>query len=280
MSEPMTPSTNPAHDEAVLPITPERLAEVRERFNAIPHADPDSLTGHVKGMLALIDSIAAAPAPASGVDAVKHEANEWADLASTGFQWLKNIRDGISTVDDAITNMEEGFKHCREVQALSPAATSGSEAGVRCTYCGDTKMIVDRVDGEITCPECGYAKPSSPAVVREPMETQGPYEAWFCKDTPADCCDYGVVSLSERREVCRVWREQDARAIAATLSPSTSAAEPVAWRWRAHNSLNWVSGPYQPANPNGHLVIQPLYATPPAPAAVESAQGVKEACDG
>lgn len=70
------------------------------------------------------------------------------------------------------------------------------------------------------------AKPaSSPAGgdVREAMETQGPYEAWFCKDTPADCCDYGVVSLSEGREVCRAWREQDARAIAAALAkPATS----------------------------------------------------------
>lgn len=37
--------------------------------------------------------------------------------------------------------------------------------------------------------DLALAKPSSPAVVREPMETQGPYEAWFCKDTPADCCD-------------------------------------------------------------------------------------------
>ncbi|WP_342643413.1 hypothetical protein [Rhodoligotrophos ferricapiens] len=54
--------------------------------------------------------------------------------------------------------------------------------------------------------------------VAEPMETAGPYEARICKGIPADCCDYGVISLSEGQEVCRVWREQDARAIAAALS--------------------------------------------------------------
>lgn len=48
-------------------------------------------------------------------------------------------------------------------------------------------------------------------------ETRGPYEARHCPGSPADCCDYGVVSLSEGIEVCRVWRERDARAIAAAL---------------------------------------------------------------
>ena len=56
----------------------------------------------------------------------------------------------------------------------------------------------------------------APSVAELP-ETRGPYDAVVCKDVPADCCDYGVISLSEGREVCRVWREQDARAIAAAL---------------------------------------------------------------
>lgn len=64
-------------------------------------------------------------------------------------------------------------------------------------------------------PLYALAKPA-PAV--EAPETRGPYEARICKGMPTDCCDYGVVSLSEGREVCRVWREQDARAIAAALA--------------------------------------------------------------
>ncbi len=45
--------------------------------------------------------------------------------------------------------------------ALAPS-TSAATRGVRCAYCGDTGTITDRVDGEITCPECGY--PPAPAV--------------------------------------------------------------------------------------------------------------------
>lgn len=59
----------------------------------------------------------------------------------------------------------------------------------------------------------------------EAPETRGPYEARICKGMPTDCCDYGVVSLSEGREVCRVWREQDARAIAAALATPAGGEE-------------------------------------------------------
>lgn len=51
--------------------------------------------------------------------------------------------------------------------------------------------------------------------------TEGPYEVRVCKDLPTSCCDYGVVSLSAGREVCRVWEKQDAIAIAAALSTPT-----------------------------------------------------------
>jgi hypothetical protein len=55
------------------------------------------------------------------------------------------------------------------------------------------------------------------------MNTPGPYEPRSCKGIPADCCDYGVVSLSAGKEVCRVWDEQDARAIASALAAAASA---------------------------------------------------------
>lgn len=35
---------------------------------------------------------------------------------------------------------------------------------------------------------------------------------------PTDCCDYGVISVSRGVEVCRVWREDDARKIADLLN--------------------------------------------------------------
>lgn len=59
---------------------------------------------------------------------------------------------------------------------------------------------------------------------------------------PTDCCDYGVVSLAKGIEVCRVWREDDARLIAELLNRAAltqspppndavrEALEPV-WHW-------------------------------------------------
>lgn len=52
----------------------------------------------------------------------------------------------------------------------------------------------------------------------------GPYEARVCKGVPATCCDYAVVSLAAGREVCRVWEEDDARALAALLNGSAAPA--------------------------------------------------------
>lgn len=42
-----------------------------------------------------------------------HQANEWADAATNGLQWLRNIRDGISTVDEAIIEMESNIIRIR-----------------------------------------------------------------------------------------------------------------------------------------------------------------------
>lgn len=46
-------------------------------------------------------------------EAFRHVANEWADMACNGLQWLRNIRDGLSTVDDALAEMEANVKRIR-----------------------------------------------------------------------------------------------------------------------------------------------------------------------
>ena len=51
------------------------------------------------------------------VSRLQHQANEWADTATNGLQWLRNIKDGISTVDEAIVAMESDIKYCRLVAA-------------------------------------------------------------------------------------------------------------------------------------------------------------------
>lgn len=45
----------------------------------------------------------------------RHVANEWADMATSGLQWLRNIDAGTSTVDQAILNMDDLLVHCKSV---------------------------------------------------------------------------------------------------------------------------------------------------------------------
>ncbi len=45
----------------------------------------------------------------------RHIANEWADMATSALQWLRNIVDGISTPVEALENTEGALKHCRKV---------------------------------------------------------------------------------------------------------------------------------------------------------------------
>lgn len=52
----------------------------------------------------------------------RHAANEWADMATSGIQWLRNIRDGISTVDDALSNMDDCLKHCEATSRVAATA--------------------------------------------------------------------------------------------------------------------------------------------------------------
>ncbi|WP_293385600.1 hypothetical protein, partial [Phenylobacterium sp. SCN 70-31] len=56
---------------------------------------------------------------------LKHIANEWADTATSGLQWLRNIRDGISTVEDALSNMDACLEHCQETARQSLGGRDG-----------------------------------------------------------------------------------------------------------------------------------------------------------
>ena len=74
------------------------------------------------------------------VEELRHRANGWADIATSGLQWLRNVRDGLSTPQTALENMEALIADLREgrwrdpviraedlVEALSdePAAPQG-----------------------------------------------------------------------------------------------------------------------------------------------------------
>lgn len=47
----------------------------------------------------------------------KHYANEWADYATSGLQWVRNIADGTSDAATAKANMEQGLAYVRSLPA-------------------------------------------------------------------------------------------------------------------------------------------------------------------
>jgi hypothetical protein len=49
------------------------------------------------------------------VEALRHSANEWADMAANGLQWVRNIAEGISETQEALSDLEANLVHCREV---------------------------------------------------------------------------------------------------------------------------------------------------------------------
>lgn len=48
------------------------------------------------------------------VEELRHRANGWSDIANSGPQWLRNVRDGLSTPQTAIENMEALIADLRE----------------------------------------------------------------------------------------------------------------------------------------------------------------------
>jgi hypothetical protein len=45
----------------------------------------------------------------------RHIANEWADMATNGIQWLRNIQDGISVPEEALKEMESNLARIRQL---------------------------------------------------------------------------------------------------------------------------------------------------------------------
>ena len=49
-----------------------------------------------------------------------HIVNEWADSATNGLQWLKNVRDGITDIDEAIAEMVKDIDYCKRKARKEP----------------------------------------------------------------------------------------------------------------------------------------------------------------
>lgn len=102
-----------------------RLADAIDPFTR--RTAPDHLTSKVaadelRRLHAALRAAAPAVAPQAGAEsyppdweALRHSANEWADMATNGLQWLRNIVSGASDAAAALQNMESNLAHCRAV---------------------------------------------------------------------------------------------------------------------------------------------------------------------
>lgn len=61
----------------------------------------------------------------------RHNANEWADELSNAIQGMKNVRDGVWSINDCLSDAERGIARCRELTAecskAADAAPSDAE---------------------------------------------------------------------------------------------------------------------------------------------------------
>ena len=134
----------------------------------------------------------------------RHAANEWADTAENAFQWLKNIRDGFSTANDAIPSVVESMTHCRRVQtslALAPAVPAVPDgmtmvsAGDANNYCRILTLLGMEEEGDPVKAISAMLQsgPQAPAVPEEWREAVSDFlsshdAAWaeLFKSLPAD----------------------------------------------------------------------------------------------
>lgn len=110
-------------------------AHVQKSLIAELEADNESLRRINDAQDKALATLEAQVAEARGMDAqawadfeaLRHSANEWADMATSGLQWLRNIVDGISDSKQALANLESNLKHCRAVND-DPAAQRAIKA--------------------------------------------------------------------------------------------------------------------------------------------------------
>lgn len=81
---------------------------------------------------ALVSAQAAQPKPeqAVGDGGWRHAANEWADVATNGIVVLQNVRDGITTFDDAIAEWRKNVERARASQPTTPRLAVATPAEV------------------------------------------------------------------------------------------------------------------------------------------------------
>jgi len=99
----------------------------------------------------LEQKLAAANARIAELENYPHYANELCDAVTSGLQWLKNIRDGISTVDSALENMRSLWKHCQDEY---PGAVSIGKDQPKRPLLADQPEVFDKLIEFIEAAHC------------------------------------------------------------------------------------------------------------------------------
>lgn len=76
----------------------------------------------------------------------KHAANEWADVATNGLQWLKNVRDDVASVDAAITALQLDIEQARSAQPQQAEPVYGF-AKMASAFMGELAVEMQRLNG-------------------------------------------------------------------------------------------------------------------------------------
>lgn len=101
---------------AALAITEEQTAAIKI---VLAHYEGDA---RIEPLRMLLEADAA-PVPDGWKPDMAHVANEWADAATNGPQYVRNIQDGICTFEEALSGMARDIAHCREVRAAMLSAS-------------------------------------------------------------------------------------------------------------------------------------------------------------
>lgn len=218
---------------------------------------------------------ALSPAAASGSDEHHPDFDD-------GYQWARNaMRNAVPTSgSEAGGELRKALEAARNTlrdieRARASYGATGHPVGLYSTSAAS--WMENRAEAGAEAADAALAKPSSPAAREDIAKIVYAAMKWAAERAengrPPEWVERGNSTAQD-----------EARRFAsdiAALSPSTSAAEPVAWQWRwQFNETGWSR--WEMGEPTEYVLStgfpverRPLYAHP-APAAVESAQGVKE----
>ncbi len=186
---------------------------------------------------------------------VEHALNEWADLGSTSIQWLRNIRDDISTVDEALEGTENQY---RRILELSRAAAKS----LRSPPIPDGRIAreaLEKIVGGFINSDCLMSDP--PDWHSAFSQLQAIARTALSAPTPPSA---PVVQATQNTA------EGDLPVTASCAGADTPVAEMIYFKRRGSSIEDRVpallNGTIHAVDPALITRREPLYATPPAPA--------------